>query len=216
MGKKPVHSFIWVLLRWLILEDLILKHFIKWIYRCDYFKVKNTRCFVFIYNTPIANIKKMFKVKPCQMWFQITKITWSTRHDSAEMLKMWSNQWSEDDNWKISRSYPTAQSFYISTTWIYQMKFSRGYPTDIYLPLGLTPFFGSPGKSIKFSSFFCLTIENLWEGLIIPPSSYFSELIYEKKLVFFFKISLSSQNCGIFHDFNVGLFRRLPVQCGTP
>ena len=52
-------------------------------------------------------------------------------------------------------------------------------------------------------------------GGAISPFPYFASMIFESFRVFFGKTNLSSKNCGIFYNFNVGLFRRHPGQCGT-
>ena len=62
-------------------------------------------------------------------------------------------------------------------------KFARGSPTDLYLPLGPTQFFGSPNNSIIF---FCMKIDTEVVGLISPSTSL-SSMIFETFIVIFIK-----------------------------
>ena len=75
-------------------------------------------------------------------------------------------------------------------------------------------FWGNPSPIylLSFFSFFrCISfpLDKLGCNDILCPT-YFSLLF-----CVLFK-NISSQNCGIFHNFNIGLFWRHPGQCGTP
>ena len=86
---------------------------------------------------------------------------------------------------------------------------SRGFPTNLFFPLGPTQFFVS-NNSINF-----LCVFPLHEGGLVSTCPSLYSTIFEKLKVFSPKTNLSYQNCGIFHDSNVGLFWKHPGQCGT-
>ena len=90
--------------------------------------------------------------------------------------------------------------------------FERGSPTELSLPLGPSKFSGMSNHSVNV---FRLRVATRWVGgwLVFL---LLSRLWFSKSLERSCQKKLCSQNRGIFHDFNVGLFQINSSQCGTP
>ena len=135
------------------------------------------------------------------------------------MIKIWSHQWYEDNNWNVARGFLTAQNMYMSTTWIWQLKCFKGFPPLLSLwPLVWN---NSPVALSQLTFFLCFPFVNChlmrvgWLVLFLLSFIPFSKTLE----CYCPNIYLSYQNCGIFHDSNVWLFWdtmanvRLPEAC---
>ena len=112
-------------------------------------------------------------------------------------------------NWIFQEVLPLSRLFFDKRFlhW-YETNFSRGSSTKLLLFLCSTQLWGDINKPINFFLLRSAT-ESGCHGIIFTLwfFGFFKECSRKKS---------SYQNCGIFHDFNIGLFWRHPGQYGNP